>query len=281
VQTATAIDPLLLAEDVWAHVLPSASHVRDDRGDVVLLEHRGSGRATGAACRVRFEAAATDARIADVRFWMAARGHATFTWWLGASTTPDDFESRLRTRGARPGPALPVLTPMALGDEPPPTPAGVEVRVITSTDEDRAASARALVRAGDLGMASTWSDWAAEWGLPRSDGWFRFVAWVECEIAAWALIQSLDAGPPFMWALGGIPAASGASALQALVRAGWDTAVGLGAPGLVTCVPARWQPVLERIGFRSGPAIHVVRDCVGSPRSAGPALSRPELEVET
>lgn len=258
--TLTALDPLLVAEDASAYLPPWPTEVLADLGDVVLKQGRTSYYGESAAFRIRFERSAADRRIDEVRTWMAERGRSAFMWWIGASTEPDDLERRLLDLGARLEPEDPIQTPMLLDHEPPPGPEGIDVRPVASI-EDYGRCREIISEA--FGMPEQVREemralLAEEWELAQADPHLRFMALIDGEPVAYAILARLTMGPPYLGGGATIPWAQGRGAYRALVRARWDAAVALGMPALIIQAGKNSRPILERLGFRSGPPIHLL-----------------------
>jgi hypothetical protein len=70
-------------------------------------------------------------------------------------------------------------------------------------------------------------------------------------------------GPPYLAGATTLPAALVRGTYRALVQALWDEAVLRGTPALIVQARMDARPILERLGFRGGPPIHVLVDHSG------------------
>ncbi len=260
---AAVLDPLTIAEDAWAYMPPMRpDEITEDHGDVVLDHIPMAYRLAGGAYRVRFEPSETDRRVEFVRDWMAGRGRDEFVWQIGASTSPRNLEARLVGDGARIDAEDPVLTPMVLDREPPPAPSGVEVRLVLTLEEYTCGYEIQAEVAGysqedrEYGRAHTRENWAHA----RNDRNLRYLAFIDGVPVACGFLARLVTGPPYLAGASTLPWARGRGAYRALVRARWDAAVAMGTPALIIQAGKNSRPILERLGFRSGPPIHVVVD---------------------
>lgn len=255
------IDPLVVAEDLWSYTRPWPNQVLDDQGDLVLWNGSTSHRQDANVLRVRLDAASVERRIDGARSWMGAHGRDTFTWYLGASATPADLAARLRVRGAEPDPEDPVAFPMVLDHAPAAAP-GIEVLPVT--DMEAWARCREIVgecyHMPEADRVAARTRLAEEWGYARADGNRRFLARVDGEIVAYALLQHLLVGPPSLGGAATLPAARGRGAFRALLCACWEAATALGEPALVTLADAAGRPVLEHLGFLTGRPVEVLVD---------------------
>lgn len=247
------VPPEAAAEDLDVYVRRPSSAVVEVRDSVVLIDTGDPSPLFRLAARIRF-AADPDPEINSVRDWFASRGHASFTWKLGASSTPSGLEAKLRALGAHEDEAEPEHTAMVLDREPPR--GEVDVRSV-ETYEDYVASAEIL--AVGFGGSFTEAERQAQRSmLPerykayREDGFGRrYLALIDGRPVAVGTAVQTSAG---VVALGGgatLPEARGRGAYRALVRARWDDAVAAGSPVLVTQASGMSRPILEALGFRA------------------------------
>lgn len=268
-QTPAAQDPLLIAEDVRSYREPWPNQVRHDAGDVVLFHAPATFYWAGNASRIRFDPSSADRRIGEVRAWFAERGRDGFLWLVGASATPGDLVERLLGRGADPEPDDPVLTPMVLDHEPPPAPGDIAVRRVETFEDYRLLweidlegfaapeKEREELRAG---LAEEWPHFQADVDQ------VAYLATIEGEPVAYGRLALPTVGPPYLAGGATLPSARGRGAYRALVRARWDEAVRLGTPALIVQAGKDSRPILEHLGFRGGPPIHVLVDHSGIAR---------------
>lgn len=271
-QTPATQDPLLIAEDARSYRVPWPNQVRHDAGDVVLFHAPATPYWAGNASRIRFEPSSLDRRIGEVRAWFAECGRDGFLWMVGASATPGDIAGLLLGRGAYPEPDDPILTPMVLDHEPPPAPADIALRRVETLEDYR------LLWEIDLeGFATPEEDreelraeLAKDWPTFQADTrQIAYLATIDGETVAYGRLALPIVGPPFLAGGATLPAARGRGAYRALVRARWDEAVRLGTPALIVQAGRDSRPILERLGFRGGPPIHVLVDHSGIARPPG------------
>jgi hypothetical protein len=240
-----------LAEDLYAHLPPAPTVVREVRPYAVLDASAWPAATFSHATRVR------DPDVDAVRAWFAGHGRDDFTWWLGPSTTPAGLSARLLTDGAEEHLRL---AAMVLEEEPPAVP-GVEVWPVETfddyrvaqeltfeaweTDEEQKAEQRASARERwEAREPDHVSFLAYRDGRPAGRGGMHFAA----------AGAALTGGAVAPWA-------RGRGAYRALVRARWDAAVERETPTLVTqAMLDPSQPNLERLGFRTVCEGELLRD---------------------
>lgn len=247
------MDPLIVAEDAAAYLVPRRSEVRLVADDVVLSHNPDPLPWAGSAVRVRFTPETVDRRIDEVRAWFAAQGRVKFAWCVGPSATPDDFVGRLLARGAVLDPDEPYSTAMILDHEPPPAPGDIEVRPIGSL-EDYASMKEIMFDAYDMSeeqRTATRALLAEAWAETQLDGRrVLYLASVDGDPVSYGQLIRLEEGSLLLGGGATVPRARGRGAYRALVRARWDEAVRLGAPVLITEASDLSRPILERLGFR-------------------------------
>ena len=271
-QTPARQDLSLIAEDARSYRLPRPNQIRHDAGDVVLFHAPLMAYWGGNASRIRFDRSSADRRIGEVRDWFAECGRDGFLWTVGASATPGDVVKRLLGRGAYPDPEDPTLTPMVLDHEPPPAPDHVAVRPVETFADfrllweidleafDAPETDREDLRAG---LAEEWQHFLTD----AQD--FAYLATIDGEPVACGRLDLRTPGAGYLAGGATLPAARGRGAYRALVRARWDEAVRLGSPALIVQAGKESRPILERLGFRAGPPIHVLVDHSGITRPSG------------
>jgi hypothetical protein len=121
------MDPAAVAEDGFGYVVTTPGEVRETRPEVILTHSPTPMPEFGSACHVRL-GQSVDGPVTMVREWFAARGRELFVWLIGPSTMPTDLERRLLDLGAEPNPGGSDYMAMVLDREPPPPPAGIELR---------------------------------------------------------------------------------------------------------------------------------------------------------
>ena len=265
-------DPLLIAEDARSYRVPWPNQIRHDAGDVVLFHEPATPYWAGNASRIRFDPATTDRRIVEVRAWFAGCGRDGFLWTVGASATPGDLVERLLGRGAYPMPDDPILTPMVLDHEPPPAPADIALRRVETFEDYRLLSEIDLeaFAAPEKEREELRAGLAANWPHFQADAHqIAYLAMIDGEPVACGRLALPTVGPPYLAGGATLPAARGRGAYRALVRARWDEAVRLGTPALIVQAGKDSRPILERLGFRAGPPIHVLVDHTGIARPPG------------
>ena len=249
-----------LAEDLMAHVpMPP----RGDRWNApfgTLSTQPGQVPHFATVSAVRLAGHDIDAAVAQAKEWFAARGKERFIWMLGPRATPHDVAAQLTARGAvdfEPGTAL------VLDHEPPPGPADVEIRPV-STLADFATWREVGMRSfGELSpedleqlRAGHETGWAE---LPSSRR--LYLAVVDGEpVAAGGLIL-MEEGFGALSGGGTLPAARGRGCYRALVRARWDVARAAGCEALLVQASPMSGPILESVGFRAvAPLTDLIQD---------------------
>ncbi len=221
---------------------------------------------SGAAFRLRFDAARVDERIRAVRAWFREQGRERFTWWVGTSATPGDLEERLLGEGAEPWEDDVIVSMLAT--EPPPPVEGVEVHRVERFEE--------FVLAREIAWGAAEFDEQQEHefreSLPqrweerrRADTGAEYLAYLDCEPVAAGEMVFL----PFAGFLSGASTKAdyrGRGAFRALVRARWEEAARRGTPALMVGAGRMSRPILERIGFRAVAEQHVLLDSSGLSR---------------
>jgi hypothetical protein len=186
------------------------------------------------------------------------------TWWINPSARPADLYEQLLALGLGvPADRVTVLQGLVLATEPPPSPAGVEVRRI-ETFEDYAAVRRLQWdafsappdrrAAGEARLREDFEE-SQRFGIPAG-----FMALLDGELAAAAHALPSDRG---VFLIGGATAewARGRGLYRALVRARWDYAVDQGTPALVVQAnPDTSYPILKRLGFEDVCTIRRLED---------------------
>jgi hypothetical protein len=255
------------AEDpgAWGEIAPESGLTRllTDRYCLVL----GPVPTFTSISRLRLAPDEVAETLAEIRDIVATQGHREAAWWVGSSATPPDLVDRLVAHGLVPATAPswePHATALALVDEPPPAPPGVEVRRVGSLDEFTTASRLAAEAFGaPPEEAAAWEAIAEE----------RFRA-AQAGFGPRVYLARLDGEPagagralfapdcPAVLMIGGAvpPRARGRGVYRALVRARWDDAVAEGFPALTTHAGAMSRPILERLGFQPVAEIEILLD---------------------
>ena len=163
---------------------------------------------------------------------------------------------------------------MVLDRNPPPTPAGVAVRRVETFEEYRLAWEIDLagVDAPEAIRAALLARLAEDWPYFQADPHqIAYVASIDGTPVAYGLLAFPMTGPPYLAGAATVPAARGRGAYRALVAARWHDAIQHGTPTLIAQVPDDARPLLEHLGFRAGPPIHVLLDHALSARPGGDA----------
>ena len=257
------MDLVDIAENAFGLLSPTPLIEREVRGDLILVDQDGPVQFR-MALRNRFEAAAVDERIAEVRSWFAERGRDDFTWMVGTRSTPADLGERLVEHGAAREADGQEVVAMVLTEEPAAV-AGVELRVV-ETFEDALVSRGLLASAFGIPPELVTSDeeLSRSWRETQADGAARtFLAFVDGTAVGRATCVATEPGP--LQLLGGsvMPAYRGRGVYRALVRARWDEAVRRGTPALVTQAGRMSKPILERLGFRQVGRVQMLVDRTG------------------
>jgi GNAT superfamily N-acetyltransferase len=243
-----------LAEDTATYALPRPSFELVDRGDLVYE----AGARRGTVQRIRLgdvETAVEWARAESRR-----RDHSVLEWWVGWSATPTDVADQLLALGLVPD-DVPVLTGMTSETEPPPA-AHVEVRLVTTIDEQLAA------------LEVDWEVWQLDqteraqrraWERERFESILQcgavhhFAAVLEDTIVGFGRAIDLEGG---VGLFGGavLPEARGQGVYRALVRARWEHAVTRSTPLLVVQAGDMSRPILAGLGFVGHGQIRLFKD---------------------
>jgi len=246
----------LLAEEMWFVIPPPPNANRVVTDSYVLQAPESGSVPFTSAGRLRVDENGVDDLVAEVRARMAAHGRDFVTWWVSPGAEPAGLAEGLREHGAVPfaePSAEPRYAAMVLRDEPGAAPAGVVVRQVQDLDEYRLAMA---IDWESFGAAPELREtWAA--GLPEhyetrhlSGDAVAYLAFVDGEPAASAFASFRREGTALSGASTAV-ARRGRGAYRALVRARYEDAVAVGAPGLVVQAGAMSRPILERCGFES------------------------------
>ena len=240
-----------LAEDADTYVLDAEARGWSFEPDVALLDEPVSNLFWyHQAQRIRFDPAAGDRRIAQVRQWFLARGRTEWGWVVGPSATPTDLVDRLMATGA-------VLedgglsTAMVLEGEPPPSLRGVTVRRASGPLDLRVAEAVGAAAFGwsDDEIAELDASRDARWAAAAASGIVTFLAILDGEPAAVGSMEPLRGGAWMLFGGGTRPDAQDHGCYRALVRARWEHAVSEGGSGLVVDARSTSEPILARLGF--------------------------------
>jgi hypothetical protein len=232
--------------DRFADVVEGSSVSRFDDGRVCVIQ----GPTWASVSGVDVAPDAVGALVEQVRALVPPAGHCT--WWLGPSCKPADLPDRLLEHGLTVA-ETPLVKALALVEEPPPLPCGIDVGQIT-TFEDFVAAREVQWGAFDIPAERRALqqrhlradfDESLELGIPVG-----FLARLDGRAAATGLAVPSDRGV-FLIAGSTAPWARGRGLYRALVRARWDFAVERGTPALVTqAVPDTSYPILKRLGFQ-------------------------------
>jgi GNAT superfamily N-acetyltransferase len=222
--------------------------VRIETARFVLFCSGGPGGCV--AQRFRFEPEELDEVRAEVHALHRAHGRGSLSWEVGSHASPPDLVDRLLALGLEDDG---VQVGMALTAPPSaPAPADIEVRRVTTAEENFVASRIAAIAFGGP--------------VPEEPRPFRpsagnvvYLAYVDGDPVARA---SGAFGPRGVTLFGGatLPEARGRGAYRALVAARWDDAVARGTPLLVTQASPFSHPILARLGFREVCRIRALND---------------------
>lgn len=243
-----------LAEDTAVYLLPRTGFDRIDR-DGYFFE-AGSLRAS--VQRIRL--GDVEAEVEWTRSECSRRGLETVEWWVGWHAEPSDLGERLLALGLVPDDP-PTLTGMTCSTEPPAGPAGVEVR-LTETIDDQ--------------LAALEVDWEV-WRVPEAErvrrreierGRFdalravsqHYAAFSEGRLVGFGRGEDLEGGGTALMGGAVLPDARGHGVYRALVRARWDHAVEQGTPLLVVQAGDMSGPILTSLGFESHGEIRLYSD---------------------
>jgi GNAT superfamily N-acetyltransferase len=242
-----------LAEDTAVHLLPRAGFDRIER-DGYFFE---AGPLRAAVHRVRL--GDVEPAVEWTRDEGRRRGLKTVEWWVGWHAEPADLGARLLALGLEPDDP-PALSGMTSTTAPPPGPAGVEVRLIETIDDQ---------------LAALEIDWDV-WRVPEKErvrrreierGRFEglravsqhFAAYLDGRLVGFGRGELMDGGVALM---GGavLPEARGHGVYRALVRARWEHAVRRGTPLLVVQAGPMSGPILTGLGFESHGVLQLYAD---------------------
>lgn len=207
-------------------------------------------------CRLRLDPDEIPEALAEVRALVSERSHRTASWWVGSSAAPADLAERLVGHGlvSAEGPGWePHATSMALVDEPPAGPTGIDARAVESFEEFAQAN-RIATEAFDV-RADEQAEWEAvapaRWKAEQAGHAPRtYLAYAD-GVPIGAGRGIVDPDVPAVLLIGGsvLERARGRGVYRSLVRARWDDAVAAGTPALVTQAGAISRPILEALGF--------------------------------
>ncbi|HVU79181.1 MAG TPA: hypothetical protein VHC67_16510 [Gaiellaceae bacterium] len=243
--------PLELADNpnTYVPLRPGDERIVTDR--YVLFLSAGAGGSV--AQRFRFEAGELDEVRAELHALIRERGRTSLAWEVGTYARPSGLVERLLEIGLEDDG---LQVGMVLTEPPAgPGPEGVEVRRVTSAEEDFAAERIAAIAFG--GRVPT-EPRPFEPGPDNA----TYLAYVDGDPVARA---SAAFGEHGVTLFGGatLPGARGHGAYRALVAARWDDAVERGTPVLVTQASPMSRPILGRLGFREVCEIRALNDRVG------------------
>ena len=256
-----AVDVLELAENANTFTpLGSGEQRLQDPRYVVYLGRSRQPWST-VVQRLRLEPGSVEETVREVRDLLRRFERPSSTWEIGSSATPADLGERLERLGLVPV-SDPDVLGMVLSEPPPPAPAEVEVRPVSSADDYRAAlevmheafevpeeaAAAELAAAGE-----TFARWDTS---PDS---LLYLAWLNGEPVAAARATFTEHGA-VLNAGSTRRDTRGRGAYRALVAARWDEAVKRGTPALITQAGAQSAPILKRLGFREVARIRILLD---------------------
>lgn len=262
-------DPRVVAEDAQAYLPRRPSTAWEDQGDIVLRHVPMSpSHWYGSATRPRFRGEDADRRIRDVRRWFADHGRLEFSWMFGEHATPSDLAHALERAGAIPDPDDPDGLAMLLEREPPPAPAGIDVRRVETFEDFRDQMRITLSDAEPEAWAKTEANLPTAWEEARTDDrMYSFLARLDGEPISTAQLVWLSNGLPYLGGATTLRGARGNGAFRALVRARWDDVARRGTPILLVQAGRNSSPILARLGFETVGRIYVYLD--RSDRPAG------------
>jgi GNAT superfamily N-acetyltransferase len=192
------------------------------------------------AQRFRFAEAELDDVRAEIHSFARERSATELSWEIGSGASPAGLAESLLALGLV---EQERQVGMALSDAPAePPPADVEVRKVTTPEENFESSRIAAIAFG--GPVPT----EVRPFTPSEDN-VIYLAYVDGQPVARA---SGAFGPHGATLFGGstLPDARGRGAYRALVAARWADAAERGTPLLVTQASSMSRPILERLGFR-------------------------------
>jgi GNAT superfamily N-acetyltransferase len=211
--------------------------------------------------RLRLDPNEIPEAIHGVRAEVAARGHRSALWNVGASSSPSDLVDRLVAHGLV---AEDHLTALVLTQEPPVSSPDIEARRIRDITEFKVA--RQItddVFEVPEDRRREWSDTLEErFEGERSGAGARvYLAYIDGQAVGTASSIVEDDIPAALM-LGGATLASarGRGVYRALIRARWDDAVESGIAALTVQARATSRPILERLGFEHAGEIEVLLD---------------------
>jgi hypothetical protein len=219
------------------------------------------GKGHNTVQRQRFAPHELDAVLAEVRDVLTQRGRDRTQWEIGSRARPDDLVAMLLERGLVPDEPDDSAVALVLRREPPPAPAGFNVRRVATLEE---ALAAAEVQFEAFGSPE---DHRAEKRAALERSWERphvitQAVWLDGEIVCAGTCATTSEG---LALFGGatLPSFRGRGAYHALIAARWREANELGTPALLTQAGAMSRPILERLGFEAVGHLRILMDEFG------------------
>jgi GNAT superfamily N-acetyltransferase len=246
-------------DSVLADPPPPARRIKTPRYILALSPTPSQSMVTA----VRTTHAELDGVIAEARAQAKAGGYTRTVWVVGPSSRPEGLAGALRDRGFYPAneaPFEPKMTCMALVEEPPPGPPGIEARLVRDFDEYVQSMRLATEMMGEGDSDAGWFAAArAFWDQPDGPAHYTHVAYLDGEMVGFAWVAPAET----VHMLCGSyvrPDRRGRGAYRALVAARWATAVRVGKPALAIQAGAMSRPILERLGFTTLCQLDVLQD---------------------
>jgi GNAT superfamily N-acetyltransferase len=226
----------------------------------------GIGDTWNTVQRQDFAADEVDDVLAEVRELVRARGRRSVEWEIGSSARPAGLVDMLLARGLVPHHHDDYAVALVLRAAPPPAPAEMTARAVSSLAEFAEACGvqQVAFEATPEQVADDMRHLERRWDDKTR---VMHAVWLDGRIVGAGTCVLTDHGVHLH---GGatLPDVRGRGAYRALLAARWAEAVSRGTPVLLTQGGSRSLPILERVGFERVGHVHMLVDRFDSPDSS-------------